>query len=607
MADFNVDMSSPQGGATQVVAPVQVAPVPEFNINQVIATGANLFGDFLQNKNKADAAAAQNSVISEYSQSEDRIAQLVKTGALSATEARSRSQSNFSKYIGSNPGLYKDLEAVRKSRMEGTATGDVYDEVKAAKVARERADVMLEDLGMAHNPWDSEETKEANRKTGFEIKKLDVETKRRYAKQDQDRANTSAAQSTTTFQNSIEDREEKQRAAQSLNNIVSSNFDSISRSVQDGAAYIEKAPDKTLAYNEVVASLGKRMGEIRATATAIGGGNNQPLVDAYLKTFEDMNRVGLELIKPGAKTEQLKNEWEAMLYRSKIAFGSRPGVMGAVAANSLVPQNPRLTNDATDIAVEAVAAISRMDFTSELYKAPPIIGVAGVEGSVLDIVKGGLEALQKDKDVLGNKPALTSDTTNSVHTILRQTGAAVKQGLSPQGLTKVMSFYADTPFGVAAANGAFDQQALREGNDALITYSRAVVRSVDETLQKYVGPVGRSKGVPTQMSEFVDLNFSGGKVNVVPIGKGERTTESVSALKKSEEAITRLVFAGAHLSGTQDYAKYWETNKHLLLPNMYADPQKFPTGFINPKNGWKFKGGAFYNESNWEKPKDATK
>lgn len=589
-----------------MVAPVQVAPVPEFNINQVIASGANLFGEYITKQAKATASASEDAVISEYSRSEDAIAQAVKTGGLTATEARSRSQSNYSKHVAANPGLIDKFSKVWEMRQKGTATGDVYDEVKAEKAANDRLDLYLENNGTPNLPWYSPATKEKNRDQGRYLLRVEAESKRRVSQKSEKYADAAAYRSASDFERAQMDREEKENASKLLNETVSKRFDVMSGFTTDALKFIDSAPDKAQAYNQVMAEWGKQMSEIRATGAAIGGANNQALVAPYLKVFEDMNTLTQQMLKPGSDVEALKSQWEGMQFKAKIAIGRDPKVMLKIMASEMLGTAATTVGKVADDAVfAAVADIGDQAHVTTPYGATPVVGNPSVESGTLNILHESLKKLQSDKGLFGDKAKLTEECKNSVNLCLRQTENIVKQGATPQALTKIMGFYASPEFGKAASGGMLDNRALNGAVEAHEVYGRAVVSSVSEELRKYVGPIGRSQGVPQTMGEVVDLNFSGGKVNFVPIDKSSRSAEGAKAMKKSEDAITHLVFVGAHLSGTQDYAKYWETNKHKILPNMYYDSSKYPVGVVVKQGDkqYEYIGGPHKAARSWKEVK----
>lgn len=605
MADFNVEMPSPQGGATQVVAPVQVSPVPEFNINQAIASGANLFGEYLTKQAKATASASEDSVISEYSRSEDRIAQAVKTGAIKASDARAASQSNYSKYVASHPGLIDKFSKVWEMRQKGTATGDVYDEVKAEKAANDRLDLYLENNGTPNLPWYSPSTKEKNRDQGRYLLRVEAESKRRVSQKSEKYADAAAYRSASDFERAQMDREEKENASKLLNETVSKRFDVMSGFTTDALKFIGSAPDKAQAYNQVMSEWGKQMSEIRATGAAIGGANNQALVAPYLKVFEDMNTLTQQMLKPGADVEAMKSQWEVMQLKAKIAIGRDPKVMLKIMASEVLgTAATTVAKTADDAVFAAVADMGDPAYVTAPYGATPVVGNPSVESGTLNILHESLKKLQSDKEVFGDKAKLTEECKNSINLCLRQTENIVKQGATPQALTKIMGFYAKPEFYKAVAAGHIDNRALNGVTEAYDVYGRAVVTSVEGELKKAAFG-GGAHGLPTTIGEMVDLNFSGGKVNFVPIDKSSRSAEGAKAMKKSEDAITHLVFVGAHLSGTQDYAKYWETNKHKILPNMYYDSAKYPVGVVVKQGDkqYEYIGGPHKAARSWKEVK----
>ena len=71
-----------------------------------------------------------------------------------------------------------------------------------------------------------------------------------------------------------------------------------------------------------------------------------------------------------------------------------------------------------------------------------------------------------------------------------------------------------------------------------------------------------------------------------------------TAIKEAEGALNQVIRIGAHMEGTTDYAKYWENNKHLIMPSIYPDPAKLKPGQV--VDGYKYLGGPSGVQSNWQ-------
>ncbi|MNL80767.1 hypothetical protein D3C87_2076960 [compost metagenome] len=55
------------------------------------------------------------------------------------------------------------------------------------------------------------------------------------------------------------------------------------------------------------------------------------------------------------------------------------------------------------------------------------------------------------------------------------------------------------------------------------------------------------------------------------------------------------------MEGSTDYAKYWENNKHIWLPEMFSKYKGLEIGDV--KNGMRYLGGDANQQSSWEASK----
>jgi hypothetical protein len=70
-------------------------------------------------------------------------------------------------------------------------------------------------------------------------------------------------------------------------------------------------------------------------------------------------------------------------------------------------------------------------------------------------------------------------------------------------------------------------------------------------------------------------------------------------METNTKVVNQLVKAGAHMEGHTNYDKYWEANKHQILPNMFPDPARLKVGQV--VDGYKYIGGNVKSKSNWIK------
>ena len=137
MADYSVQsttLSAPQGAGSAPVAAVQ--PARETNVASGLMALGDIFAKGLDSYQREKAAARNNSIISEYVQSENTISDGVAQGAIKPAEAATRSRANFRKYSSGYPELITDFEKAGKALRGFTESGQVVEKEKTAAEVR---------------------------------------------------------------------------------------------------------------------------------------------------------------------------------------------------------------------------------------------------------------------------------------------------------------------------------------------------------------------------------------------------------------------------------------------------------------------------------------
>lgn len=598
MADFKTDPIESQGAGTQPVAPVQGTVTPTFDISRTVGSIVDSLGDLAKRNAKDKLVADEARVVKAYLDRERTFVSARDTGQWSPSRVMSASQANYSEFIASNPQYIDSLKKARESVYGGTQTGDIQKEVEADKARKLKEQDYLDEAGMPTYAGKSEETRQAQLKVVFEQKRITEEFKRTAARNSEQRAQQGEFREETKFQQSLSDRESADSAMNSLTTMLSTNFDAFKGMMDD-------IRNGNMPYDQATALVTSHVAQLKAQAVPIAGTRNQALVGPIMGIFEDLAKTTLEMKKPGAQLDILKTEYETLLLKAKMQFIVDPKTRTSVAGSQLLPQSPVLSMEAGKSVIERLGTLEAAGFDTPIYQIPSTVGNPETEQPTLGIIRGALEKMHQGT-TKGDAVKVEKNATTAVNNLLRQTEDIVNRGAGPEKLTNIATFYASPEFGKLAATGKLDNTTMQGAKRAFQAYNQAVVGSVEAELSSASGTPTRGTPAP-KIQELVDMSFTGGRVTFVPLGNTERTRDSVAKMKKSEDALTRLVIIGAHMEGTQDYAKYWEKSRHLILPSVYADPERFPAGFVNPSNGWKFKGGAFYNPSNWEKPKDGSK
>ena len=602
MADFKTDFSAAQGAGTEAVAPVRQQVVPaDTNWMRALSSVTDELGAFTKTQIKKNAQDEEDKVVKSYLDKERTFMAARDSGQWSPSRVTSASQSNFSEFIASNPKHLEALEKARKSIYGGTSIGEAQKDVDEARARRVKEQDMIDEAGLPTYPGKSEATHQAQVETIMKMRMLDKQFKRETDRNSEDRARRSDLREQGRFDQELADRNAADNAFQGLNTILSSNFDAFQSAMKD----IVTGP---MNYEQATAFITNHVAAIKAQGVALAGTRNQALVKPIVDIFEQLGNVSMEMKKPGAEKDRLQAEYDTLILKTKMAFMVDPKVRAEVVGSSLLPQNPDLILKSKSSVLDRLVAVEKADLSTPIFNIPSVVGNPDAEGAALDILTGALQKLHSGTST-GDKVKLEGSVTNSVNTMLRQTEDIVNRGATPKELTKIATFYASPEFGKLSASGKLDAATMQGAKRAFQAYNSATVGAVQREMSSDLWKDWTGKE-PPKIQDMVNMEFRNGRVSFTPVAttpnmqKG--SSVAVNSMRKSEDALTRLVVIGSHMEGTQDYAKYWEDNKHLLLPEVYADPKRFPPGYVNPANGWKFKGGVFFSKDNWEKPKEKT-
>jgi len=229
------------------------------------------------------------------------------------------------------------------------------------------------------------------------------------------------------------------------------------------------------------------------------------------------------------------------------------------------------------------------------------------------MLKSGLQELSVGK--AANSEMATTQASNSLNHILKQTGQALDRGADSQSLKGMAAFFASTEYGTFAKSGKLDSVAAGAAKKTFqMLYEPTVVKAVTERLNQTLDagvtsklPTSKKTGetVPTKVGEVVNIVFTGSGITFESKQKSNLNYSEVQSQKSTLESlrsaqlgVNQLIHIGAHMEGSTDYAKHWEENKHIYMPSVFPDPARLKPGAI--KDGYKYLGGAYNDRNSWE-------
>lgn len=603
MADFTVNLTGPQGAGATPVAPVQEQVIPDGD-NKLLSGIVDIFAKGLVADNKSKALERKNAVVGEYVKNEGVYSDALVTGQWGASQVGSASRANFNKMIASYPEYATELMEARKAVYDGTETGEAQKKVDAEIAFRqkekERASAAGYTFFSGMSPATEEKTIAASQATVRINAEFDAVVKRNAEQRAQ--AGEGRAVQNHTLQ--IQDYQDKQNAVKGLLEIADRNFDSLNGMAND----LLNDPSKS--FEERLALYDRNVQRIKTGMVAISA-KNPEMAAPWQRLIDDMQGTFTKLADPKNKTESelaaLKTQFETQQYKAKLLITADPSARAAVAVTSLFPNNPALMTLATDPVVKGILAQYGMGPLAG-QNAPAVVGTPNEKGA-LKMIKNALNLMQSGK-ANGDPAKNSEEAVNTVNEVLKQTGQ-MDTGLPASTLKELGSFYSSPEFGKLSAEGKIDMPTMQNAKRVFqVAYEPAVRDAVTERLtsigtasrldfQVSGGQVVISSRAPSDKRSVGQM--IGGAFNIEKGLQGNTSNADVAAIKEAAGGLNTLVKIGAHMSGTTDYAKYWEDNKHFLLPTVFPDPAKLKVGqTIKATNGksYKYIGGNFNDIAN---------
>lgn len=602
MADFTTTLAAPQGAGANPVAPVQEHQVP-FQPNPLLEAATNIFAKGLVQQRQQDALDRKNAVVGEYVKAQNVYTEALTSGQWTAAQVATASRANHSKFAAAYPEYITEFSEARKSLIDGGELGEVQRKVQETQKRRTDDIDRASQAGWTFYDGISPTTEDSFVAAHKAQVRLDKETEDRLKANAEDRAQQTAQQSKETHQITLQNYVDKQNAEKGVLDVADKNFDALRNMSRDFLA------DPKMPYEKKVALFADRADKMRIGLQAIARSNPE-LAAPWSKIIDDMQSTFTKLADPKAKSENeaavLHNELNALMDKQKLMIVSKPEYRKAVAVSQLFGNNSTLINLTNSNIVTGMLADLSLGPDGGSTN-PNIVGTPN-EKDALVTLKGALSSLQKGS-ANGDPKKNATEAVNAVNGIMKQT-ATVGGGSIPATTLKGLSaFYSSPEFGKLSEQGQLDRNTMQNANKVFqINYVPAVTQAVEGRLLQTIDYAPARGGAPFRQGgqriiDNVDIKFNGSGITFVEKPGAQQTISSYSttqAIQDAEKGLNEVIRIGAHMEGTTNYAKYWDENKHLLMPRVFPDPNKLKVGqIIKAKNGksYKYIGGDYNNIS----------
>lgn len=591
MADFSINatqLSAPQGAGS---APISAAPSALAGIVETIGGAVNIFARGLEREDKAKAEQAKAGVLRSYSRKLETINQGLRSGQLSPTEARSRQRATASEFMGAYGDMTPDIEKITKAFTGTTELSDAEAQLEAETQGRNELIKKAQAAGFEIGRGEPESAVNAKLAAYQAAVRADDDVRRLYQRQEAERAQG-------RYNQEQQDRERKEVALKAIGDIAGANYEV---AYQEVGVLSDAVASGKMQAPQAQALWQSKMARIHTALVEVAKSNPE-LASTHRGLFDKIEKLGNDMLDPNKRSEALKGQLDAILNQAKLTIVQNPQAAKVVAASQLFGNNSQLMLGSSSKVSEIIA--SMIDVGPEASTAPPVIGTPESK-TVFKVLKESVD--KANTGGYEDKVKANKEISNLSNHMLQQFGeAAGKRGFDVKSLSDAAEFFASSSFGKFASENKLDTESIAAAYKTFQSvYQPTVVDAVSKavtqvfTKQDRFGSKSNAElalevsrtGKPTKEQSTLKSETKGvNSQKVVPVFNTTGVTFKLSApstdpqeraaeqrmlleLQQSERAITRLVHIGAHLEGTTDYNKFWEANKHELLPMFFSAPE----------------------------------
>lgn len=585
MADFNVGLNEPRGeGAGYVAAPTQrigVAPVQNNTLGVLVEGATSLFKAYQQGQaNKKEQEKA--SIIAGFAEEQTALNDAMYQGSMSKHEAAARARANVSKYVGMFPAFSKDFAGINKDLFEHSELGEAKDETQLWKDQRKSILADMQKAGVVITPSMSPQTQEGLMSAFQEGRRLDAEVDKRIKRNAESRAQSNEERAAIQF-------EDREVASKGLVSLGSAWLAPSQTFIADLTKRREAGGDPAVLKLE----LGTYFTNLEGAVNAIAA-KNPELGNSWKQMFSEVRKMGEEGIDGKFKADALENQLKTIKNKAQLMALSDPTMQGLYATSALLHgQIPATFYDTNQAARDTLARIA-----GGQKGTAPLLGNASAEKASNDLV---VKNVQELKTGTHKQPEQAKEQLGRITTKLMQEMDNLSSDPSAnyKTLSNVSNLLASPEWAYMVENNIVSKEHNEKAKQAFqMIYTKDVSKGVVDKLKSQF----TFTNAPAKpLTDIVDIKWSGSGVSFdkkpqyLTAFERQDQAQYVRELNSSSVALNKLIHIGAHMEGHTNYEKYWENNKHLMLPGLYV-----PKGTLD--EGYEYVGPGFATEkSSWKK------
>lgn len=558
MANFNVNLSAPSGAGAGVL-PV-VKDYTQETVSPWVGLAANLTGIFMQNQQeeaKKQKELLEQQVVSDFVREQTSVSDAFAQGNMNASAAGTRSRAIFSKYAAQYPALIKAFKDSNVALTENTAIGVAKDEVKSQQdfinqtTSKMAADGFPVYVGMPQQQWNA----------NYEAWQSGVRAKEEFSRMV---AVEDRGIKLTRFEQDQVQMQQKNTATKLLLDVGDKNLNA---AITNANGLIDAVSAGGKSKEVAMQEFSQYMQQINRVLLKEGAADKE-LFGLYRSQFDEIQKVFNTALTSNDPVEITKRKLSLIQDQVMLQAMGTPDGRALYATLKLagnVPVNFMNVN-------EAGGKLFTMLQTTPYNELPQVVGVKG-EAQAVEGLKSQHKAINDTTD-----PQAVQQNVSAVKNYTKQVSEAASKGLEPKMLATAASYYASTEFGTLIEKKLITKDDMQAAKLVMENYYGTQVSSAveKELTQTYKD----SNGVNARAADRIVFEFVGGGVVVKPASdkymppmeKHDRDI-LIAKMQSVTKALTQSIRMGAHMEGHMDYGKYWEENKHNLLPMYFQAPE----------------------------------
>ena len=629
MADFGVQSTSlaePQRAGAAVIQGVsEAAPaVIDNRLPQgVVYTAASLADSGL--KFIAEMNKKTPPLFTQLTESLSSINNAYESGGIaSLSEAGSRFRAVVNQSLAASGGDLALVEGIRKIASNFTSfttLGGASDVEKTEQAFDTKVVNALAEMGFTVNPTASATEKALYRETYAQMQSLSFKNSQDMAAFERTKAQHQVSKTTQELE---VNNKVTSFVKESVPLAINTMFD-LAREYKDQIANGSMSPEtaRNLLNGQMTFFKGQAT-QLSALNTSVGS--------AMDRFIGDLSTTVMDSLDPRITADILQGQQDSALLTQQLTIITDFDTKSAVAMSRLFKDNPAIASALTQSTLKHLGQMTqKVDPAGGKFNNIFSASNPKERTSLMDSTRQAIRSQISDANKLpaGEKLESSTELDNMVNNLLIQGSVLTRDpDMSLSSSVEFMQFVASPEFAAWKKTGTLAPAAQQAVEQMFSSgYRPKVLIPIVQKLQQTVPmPSGMASNplytptedIPTDLKylDVFDIQAVGGQIKFVPrqeaapelLKEINRLAPVLSSfhkdLKSAEAFLNLSIKAVANIAGEADYQKYFEENKHNIMPMYYPKGEVLKIGTV--KNGKEYIGGSPYSRYSWRDVKPNT-